>query len=44
MSHQTKKNRPGFGGLADATESGESSGAVLPERAMLKEAAREAAN
>ncbi|HEX6438115.1 MAG TPA: hypothetical protein VF182_13335 [Candidatus Binatia bacterium] len=31
-----KKNRPGFGGLADATESGESSGAVLPERAMLR--------
>jgi hypothetical protein len=31
-------------GLADATESGESSGAVLPEVAVLKEAAREAAN
>jgi hypothetical protein len=26
-----EKNRPGFGGLADATERGESSGAVLPE-------------
>ena len=39
-----QKNRPGFGGLADATEPGESSGAVLPERAMLKEAGREAAN
>ena len=40
----SKKNRPGFGGLADATEPGESSGAVLPEVAVLKEAAREAAN
>jgi hypothetical protein len=41
---ESKKNRPGFGGLADATERGESSGAVLPELDVLKEAAREAAN
>ena len=41
---ESKKNRPGFGGLADATEPGESSGAVLPEVAVLKEADREAAN
>ena len=42
--YREQKNRPGFGGLADATERGESSGAVLPEVAVLKEAAREAAN
>jgi hypothetical protein len=31
LNRERKKNRPGFGGLADATEPGESSGAVLPE-------------
>ena len=41
---ERKKNRPGFGGLADATEPGGSSGAVLLEVAVLKEADREAAN
>jgi hypothetical protein len=44
QSIENKKDRPGFGGLADATERGESSGAVLPELDVLKEAAREAAN
>jgi hypothetical protein len=47
-SKRTGKSSPKksarFGGLADATEPGESSGAVLPEVAVLKEAAREAAN
>jgi hypothetical protein len=44
VKSKAQKNRPGFGGLADATERGESSGAVLPELDVLKEAAREAAN